>query len=128
MDNFFYNDFYFVESIENKENNEFVASVKLEPNHPIYEGHFPNSPVTPGVCIIQIIKEILSDFVKKTLVLKASDNIKFINMIDPRQVSTLYFQFKYKDIDNHAITTECTILDSEKIYVKFKGNYSENKV
>ena len=37
-----------------------AAKATLNPKHPIFDGHFPESPVVPGVCMIQMIKEILS--------------------------------------------------------------------
>ena len=32
--------------------------ILLDKNHFIYKAHFPNEPITPGVCIIQIAKEL----------------------------------------------------------------------
>ena len=28
--------------------------VEIDPTHPIFEGHFPDQPVLPGVCMVQI--------------------------------------------------------------------------
>lgn len=36
-----------------------VAEFQLEPNHPVYAGHFPGEPVTPGV----LLGEAMSDLV-----------------------------------------------------------------
>jgi len=35
--------------------------VQLDASHFIYQAHFPGEPITPGVCIIQIAKELLED-------------------------------------------------------------------
>ena len=31
--------------------------LRLNPDHPIYHAHFPGNPITPGVCIVQIVGE-----------------------------------------------------------------------
>ena len=36
--------------------------VSLNASHIIYEAHFPGNPVTPGVCIIQIVKELVEAY------------------------------------------------------------------
>ena len=30
-----------------------TVRIQLHPEHVIYQAHFPGSPITPGVCIIQ---------------------------------------------------------------------------
>lgn len=32
--------------------------LRIPDTHPLFKGHFPESPVLPGVCILQIIKEL----------------------------------------------------------------------
>ena len=43
----------------------FNSIIELNPEHGIYKGHFPYVPVAPGVCLVQIIKEILLDLIMK---------------------------------------------------------------
>lgn len=55
----------------------------LEEKSFIYKAHFPNEPITPGVCIIQIAKELLEDYAHKHYTIKAIKNVKFLNVISP---------------------------------------------
>lgn len=55
----------------------------LEEKSFIYKAHFPNEPITPGVCIIQIAKELLEDYAQKHYTIKAIKNVKFLNVISP---------------------------------------------
>ena len=55
----------------------------LEKKSFIYKAHFPNEPITPGVCIIQIAKELLEDYAHKHYTIKAIKNVKFLNVISP---------------------------------------------
>ena len=34
---------------------KYRFSLELNPEHPVYEGHFPGNPVVPGVCQVQMI-------------------------------------------------------------------------
>ena len=34
--------------------------IRLNPAHEIYRAHFPGQPITPGVCQIQLVTELLS--------------------------------------------------------------------
>ena len=36
-------------------------NIHLDASHFIYQAHFPDEPITPGVCIIQIAKELLEE-------------------------------------------------------------------
>lgn len=36
-----------------------LSIVSVDAGHKIFEGHFPGQPVLPGVCQIQLIKELL---------------------------------------------------------------------
>ncbi len=40
--------FYKVIKIEKPEENSYNVEVELNPEHEIYEGHFPEQPVVPG--------------------------------------------------------------------------------
>lgn len=76
-------DFYSVNKIETGLNNQYKVQVTLHSNHTIFRGHFPNNPVTPGVCMLQIIKELTENITQKELMLIKGNNIKFVAIINP---------------------------------------------
>lgn len=57
--------------------------VVLHPDHFIYQAHFPGEPITPGVCIIQMVKELLEDLVKHPLSVTAVKTVKFLAILSP---------------------------------------------
>ena len=59
------------------------ASVFFNPHHPLYRGHFPGEPVTPGVCLIQAATELLSGATGSALRLISARQIKFLQMHHP---------------------------------------------
>lgn len=73
---------YTIKSLEQNEQ-EVKASVKLNAAHEVFKGHFPGSPVMPGVCMIQMIKELTEQTLNKKLFLNVASNVKFMAIINP---------------------------------------------
>jgi len=69
----------------------FDYVVELNPEHFIYQAHFPENPITPGVCIIQICKELAVEILQCNLFLKKVHNIKFLNVINPLENNEVTF-------------------------------------
>jgi 3-hydroxyacyl-[acyl-carrier-protein] dehydratase len=68
---------------------EIKARVVLRVDHEIFKGHFPGQPVVPGVCMMQLIKELVELSKDRKFNLREADNIKFLSVIDPRVNSEL---------------------------------------
>ena len=58
-------------------------SILLNKDCIIYQAHFPGMPITPGVCIVQIAEELLSDYLQKPLQLTSIRNAKFLSILKP---------------------------------------------
>lgn len=76
-------DFYTLRALEQVEDQKYIAHITLNKGHAIFEGHFPNHPVTPGVCMMQIIKELTESVVKRPLFMHKASNVKFMALINP---------------------------------------------
>lgn len=81
-------DFYTVNTIEVVDNLA-TAHITINKNHEVFKGHFPGNPITPGVCMMQIIKELTQDIVKESLFMQSSSNIKFLAIINPEKNADL---------------------------------------
>ncbi len=82
MNNMLIEGLYEVKAVEKTENG-ISAKVHLNKDHDIFKGHFPGNPVMPGVCMIQMIKELTEKEVGEELFLTRSTNIKFMAIINP---------------------------------------------
>ena len=80
---------YTVKSTDKIDDNTIKFKIELNPTHEIFEGHFPNNPIMPGVCMIQIIKELTENFESKQLFLSKVSNVKFMAIINPFTHSVL---------------------------------------
>lgn len=73
------------------------ATVRLNKDHDIFKGHFPGNPIMPGVCMIQIIKELTEEVVDKSLFLSVSSNIKFMAIINPNVNPVLHLDLSISE-------------------------------
>lgn len=82
-------DFYKVEKLDKIDEGKYTAIVFLNKEHAIFKGHFPGNPVTPGVCMMQIIKELTQEILGSSLIMTSSSNVKFMALINPEINPTL---------------------------------------
>lgn len=101
----------------------FKCEIRLNPEHAIYKGHFPQVPVVPGVCLVQIVKEILMEKTGRELVLASGDNIKFLAMINPRETPVLELAFTLKSSEK-GFDAGATFSHNGTSYTKFKGSFA----
>lgn len=98
----------------------------LNPEHPIYKGHFPGNPVVPGVCQIRMIHELLEEQLQVPLRLTASDQIKFLRMIDPRYDPELEVHIRIRESETPEKDVNATIMAGPVTFLKFKGHFSQS--
>lgn len=124
-----YNSFFTIESIEDgvteDSRQHIMARIRLQPGHPVFKGHFPENPVVPGVCQVQMIREIIEYQSGKRLSLAESDNIKFLAMIIPDQNPTLGVTMDLKVVEEGNLSVNATIHHGSSIFLKFKGKYHQ---
>lgn len=89
---------YTVQTLE-QENEEVRARVKLHKEHDVFKGHFPGNPIMPGVCMIQMIKELTEQVTGKTLFLATASNVKFIAKISPEENEFIDLILNISEID-----------------------------
>ncbi|OFX48209.1 MAG: hypothetical protein A2046_08275 [Bacteroidetes bacterium GWA2_30_7] len=101
----------------------FVYYVNLNENHEVFKGHFPDNPVVPGVCLIQIIEELLATELKKSIKLLKAGNIKFKAIVIPKSENIINFEYELNSGETANVNVKCEISDSEKTFMSFKGEF-----
>lgn len=99
---------------------KIVAELKLNKDNEIFKGHFPDQPVLPGACMLQILKEVLESALNKKIRLKKADQMKFLSVVDPIANSNLRLDINYSTNDDVA-ATNATISNASGACFKFKG-------
>ncbi|WP_214073192.1 hypothetical protein [Mucilaginibacter sp. dw_454] len=94
--------------------------IKLNAEHSIFEGHFPAQPILPGVCMMQMVKEVVETHINKpTQLLKAND-LKFLAFIRPDQDKLIQMDLEIK-MEEEKIIVKASLLDEATTFFKFKG-------
>lgn len=101
------------------------AILEIDEHNEIFAGHFPDHPVVPGACMLQIVKEILASALNKPLRLVKADNIKFLSLIEP-STQTLQLNIAYQLIDNDIKIT-ANLITGEVVCMKLSGTFQETK-
>lgn len=92
-------DFYNISTFS-FENHQINAMIHLNASHEVFKGHFPNNPVTPGVCMLQILKELTEKATETKLYIKECSNVKFMALINPEVHSELKIVIDLNPVDN----------------------------
>jgi 3-hydroxyacyl-[acyl-carrier-protein] dehydratase len=98
------------------------TTITLKPAHDIFKGHFPGQPVVPGVCMMQMVKEVLENHLGKKLQLVKADNIKFLSFIDPNQHEQIGLEIKLNTTDGQ-VKTDAQLVNEGTVFLKFKGMF-----
>jgi len=99
------------------------ARIRLIKEHPIFEGHFPGNPILPGVCTVQIVKELLEKLVNRELMLNKAGNIKYLGFINPMATAEVQFGLIISDSENGGISCSATVTAGGNVVCSFKGEY-----
>lgn len=111
---------FFIQKSNESSGGNINSQLELNAAHRIFSGHFPGQPIVPGVCMIQIVKEILEGSIgKKTRLIKA-DHAKFLAMIDPRVNPLINATIKYSENDE-GIDVTASLFRDEIIFLKLKA-------
>jgi 3-hydroxyacyl-[acyl-carrier-protein] dehydratase len=102
----------------------FMAEIELDAGHPLFEGHFPGNPILPGVCTVQIIRELLEQSMQKSLTMMKAGNIKYLGFVNPVTMPVLMFQLQIKSGDTANISCSATVSAQGASVCSFKGEFS----
>ncbi|MEZ4961240.1 MAG: hypothetical protein R2830_15545 [Saprospiraceae bacterium] len=117
------NNFYQIIDLEKTGDNSLSATLEINANHAIFGGHFPGIPVVPGVCMVQMVKELLEKTLGKTARLTASRNIKFLHVINPLEHKTVALKLDYQEVPGGQFSVNSSIvsLSGGQFFFKMKG-------
>jgi len=112
-----------IDSITSDADLQYTADISLNPDHPIFRGHYPGLPLTPGVCQIDIVRTVLQEIKKTEVRLIDAKNIKFTNPIDPRRVLSLKLKLVLEGTADE-IRVKSTLFSAETVFFQFSGRFT----
>jgi 3-hydroxyacyl-[acyl-carrier-protein] dehydratase len=118
------NDFFTVIA-SSGEGSSFLAKLALNARHRIFEGHFPGQPVVPGVCLMQMVQEVMELALGGgPLRLVRADQMKFIMPIDPGKTGELEMKLDWDRKEEGAVQVTASFSDGGKLCFKFNGVFA----
>ena len=111
--------FYTIQSLH-KDGNVGTVTVKINSSHRVFEGHFPQQPVVPGVFALQMIKECVEKMSEKPLQYTKIQNCKFSNAIIPQEEQLLRIVCTF-DTDDEQVRLKAVIEDDQTVFLSLKA-------
>ncbi|WET00576.1 3-hydroxyacyl-ACP dehydratase [Flavobacterium sp. YJ01] len=102
------NDFYKVLSEEKVSDSKYNVTILVNEKHEVFKGHFPGNPIMPGVCMIQIIKELTEKFTNESLLIQTLTNVKFMALINPEATPELRLELDILITEDNLVKVKNT--------------------
>ena len=102
--------FFYINHLETIAPQHYRISVALEPEHPVYAGHFPGNPVVPGVCSLQMIVECAGEALGYPVTMIQAPVIKFLEIMRPTPDRELVIDIETND----ELMLKATITSGER--------------
>ena len=115
--------FYTVVNTEDTSENMHTI-MQMNPGHEIFSGHFPGQPVVPGVCMLQMVKELAETFSGTSLRLINGHDLKFLSVIDPRRHPLIYAETQCSADTPGRLAVISRFYYRDLTFFKFKGVFS----
>lgn len=106
------------------ETEDRVIRVHMEVNaaHEIFNGHFPEVPVLPGVCMVQCIKELIEESLHIKTRIDKADMIKFLSMLNPVESNSIIAEIIIKEKSETGIIFQASLKNEERFLLKYSGS------
>ena len=95
-----------------------VCHVSLLPDCIIYKAHFPKQPITPGVCIVQMAKEVIETYLERAYEISEIKNVKFLYILSPIESPEVIFTFSQVDVNTtgNTVSAKVDVADDNHLF------------
>jgi 3-hydroxyacyl-[acyl-carrier-protein] dehydratase len=111
------NSFFEINSFNELETG-FSYTISFNPEHLIYKAHFPERPITPGVCILQVASELLEQKMNRPLFLSLASNVKYLAVLSPNDDISVSYDFSKMTVDEKECKVHVTVKNNHCIFAK----------
>lgn len=117
-------DFYKIASLD-KNGNQYQALIVVNEKHEVFKGHFPGNPIMPGVCMMQIIKELTEQITGCPLILQTLSNVKFMALINPEVTPELRLELDIQETEDSLVKVKNTSYFNDTTALKLSSVYKK---
>jgi 3-hydroxyacyl-[acyl-carrier-protein] dehydratase len=98
--------------------NAALVEVELNPQHAIFQGHFPGHPITPGVCVNQIAVDLFSHIQQQEYAMTKAKSVKFIHIIKPEENPRVHYQLNWMQVTEQQYKIEALVYHEDTTFAK----------
>ena len=113
-------DYYTIEGTSHTGDNTHIFHIRLNPECSVYQGHFPGEPVSPGVCNIQMLKELAEQVAGKRLFMSNLNLCRLTTLVTPQAHPTMSATLTLDEKDG-GYNLRATLGKDEEIYLEMKA-------
>ena len=106
------------------EGGKVTATISFNKDHSIFGGHFPGHPVVPGVCMMQILREVMEIEVAQKLRIRRGENLKFLSIINPEENREVEVAIAYSP-QGDMLNINASLFSGSVTFFKFKGSFQK---
>ncbi len=111
--------YYTILKSEQLGKNTYLFHVTLNGKSDVYQGHFPDNPIVPGVCSIQMIKDCVQLLLsQESICFSCIKQCRFYHLLRPVNQE---LQLIITLLDNQWVTAE--ILENDLLCMRIKAQY-----
>ncbi|MBW1657485.1 3-hydroxyacyl-ACP dehydratase [Flavobacterium quisquiliarum] len=118
-------DFYKILSEEKISDSKYNITILVNEKHEVFKGHFPGNPIMPGVCMIQIIKELTESITKSSLMIQSLANVKFMALINPEVTPELRLELDITTTEDGLVKVKNTTYFNDTTALKLSNVYKK---
>ena len=102
---------------------EVLFQVELNKEHPVYQGHFPDIAVAPGVMLTDMVRTLSETHLGLKLQLKEGKNIKFLQPVLPKKEAR--FEVKLQLVVEGHVSLKAVCGNENGAYFKVSAIYQK---
>ena len=100
---------------------QLETGIVIDDSHPIFKGHFPDQPVMPGVCMLEMILAAIEKSGQHHVRLAHISIVKYLSIWTPKEFTRVSLKIDYRFHENTCEILNCVIEKGDRIFLKFKG-------
>ena len=112
--------------VSSREENRLEATLRIDSHHPLFKGHFPGFAITPGVCQLLMIREILEVELDMSLMLASARQVKFTAVHEPETEPEIGASISFSR-KGDQIEVNARLSSNEKVYLKLRGEFKSQR-
>lgn len=121
MKNMLIKNYYSIENVSKLEDGTSIFQISLNPECQVYEGHFPDEPISPGVCNIQMIKECAEQVAGKPLLMDNLQQCRLTTLVTPLKHTDVEVVLRLEEKDG-IYKLKATLGKEADIYLEMKAD------